>query len=274
MDPAVSHDKDESSGLEDFDPLQPHEQLMAVPLSREAPAALSYNPETDPFLEQSPHDFPVPEEVPVSPDALGTAGAWGHAMETALERSGNQAVDKDSEVAEQAPLSFMSGNESQHGSRRWLGIHKMAWLCVLLVLMLPAQFLVLERDHVAATVPALRPMLLWGCELLSCSITAPRQIEAIAIESSTFTSIKPGVYMLGVSLKNAASIALAAPALELTLTDVHDQALVRRVLLAKDFSDKAQITAGFEFSTTVPISVQMGAENQKVAGYKLLVFYP
>jgi hypothetical protein len=136
------------------------------------------------------------------------------------------------------------------------------------------QFLVLERDRVAARVPALRPLLLAGCDLLSCSIAAPQQIEAIAIESSAFTSLKPGVYLLSVSLKNAAPVALAAPALELTLTDMQDQPLVRRVLLAKDFSGKPEIAAVSELSASVPISVQQKAENQKVTGYKLLAFYP
>jgi predicted Zn finger-like uncharacterized protein len=268
-------DEDAPVALEDFDPLQPHEPFLDESLASDVPSAPGYKRQADPFLEQSPHGS-LTEELS-EPLGVGDAeaqGAWVHAMEAALAQSDVQADPGATAAAMQAPLSFMPQSVALPASRRWPGNKTMALLCLLLALVLAAQLMVLERDRIAARVPALRPLLLGVCELLACAVTAPQQIEAIAIESSAFTSLRPGVYMLSVSLKNAATIALAAPALELTLTDIQDQPLVRKVLLAQDFSSKPQIAAGSELSASVPISVQQGAENQKVAGYKLLAFYP
>ena len=122
--------------------------------------------------------------------------------------------------------------------------------------------------------PALRPALLAACELLACTIAPLRQIESIAIDSSAFTSVRAGVYLLNVTLKNAATTELATPALELTLTDMQDQALLRKVLTSSDWSGKAAMAAGAESSASLPISVSLDAGQKKIAGYKLLAFYP
>ena len=275
--PIVAHNHGVADRQDDFDPLQPHEPFLDEPLLVDGPRVLGHPPETDAFLEQSPHG--VPAEALSKPlgaeDAETEAeGAWVQAMETALAQSDAQAEPLAQVTPEQATLSFMPQSSNLKASRRWPGKKTMAVLCLLLALLLVAQGMVLERDRIAVQVPVLRPLLLAGCELLSCAIHAPQQIDAMAIESSAFTSLKPGVYMLSVSLKNAAPIALAAPALELTLTDMQDQTLVRRVLLAKDFSGKPEIAAGSELSANVPISVQQGVDKQRVAGYKLLAFYP
>jgi hypothetical protein len=151
----------------------------------------------------------------------------------------------------------------------------MAVVCFALALVLGVQFLILERDRVAATYPVTRPMLLTACEVLHCTVSAPKQIESIAIDSSAFTSIKPGIYLLHVTLKNGAAVALASPALELTLTDMQDRPLLRRVILAGEFVSKAQvIEAGAELSSSIPITVRAGTAIENIAGYKLLAFYP
>jgi hypothetical protein len=143
---------------------------------------------------------------------------------------------------------------------------------VLLTLVLALQYMVMQKDRMAAAMPALRPALLTVCGWLACSISAPQQIESIAIESSAFTSLKPGVYVLSASLKNGATMELATPAFELTLTDLQDQAVLRRVLLPAEWGGKPQMAAGSELSANVPINVN--AEVAKIAGYKLLAFYP
>jgi hypothetical protein len=109
---------------------------------------------------------------------------------------------------------------------------------------------------------------------MGCSISAPRQIEAIAIESSAFTHVKSGIYNLSLSLRNAAAIDLAAPAIELTLTDMQDQTLVRRVLLPDDYNTKSLIGPHAELAVSVPIAVRADTALEKISGYKLVAFYP
>jgi predicted secreted protein len=116
--------------------------------------------------------------------------------------------------------------------------------------------------------------LAYGCELLGCAISAPRQIESIAIDSSAFTHVKTGVYNLSLSLRNSAAIDLAAPALELTLTDMQDQALVRRVLMPGEYSVKTLLGSRAELVANIPIVLRAGVAYEKISGYKLLAFYP
>jgi hypothetical protein len=146
--------------------------------------------------------------------------------------------------------------------------------CLLLLLTLVLQLLVSERDRLAANAPALRPLLTSACEVWGCTISPLRQIEAIAIDSSTFSTVRPGVYLLKVTLKNGAAIDLATPALELTLTDTQDQPMLRRVVLPAELNGKRPFAAGAELATSLPVSVSAGAIPQKISGYKLLAFYP
>ena len=132
----------------------------------------------------------------------------------------------------------------------------------------------IDGDRLAATAPALYPLLAALCVPLACRISAPRQIEALAIESSSFTSVKPGVYVLHAVLKNAVPLELATPALEISLTDTQDQALLRKVLLPMDVFGKPQISGSSELSVNLPLGVQSDAVVTKIAGYKLLAFYP
>jgi hypothetical protein len=168
----------------------------------------------------------------------------------------------------------MAGSKSPPTAGRWMGKKVLVSLTVLLALGLVLQFLLHERDHIAATAPALRPVLVAACETVSCVVSAPQQIESIAIESSAFTSLKPGVYVLNLTLKNAATTDLAVPALELTLTDMQDHPMLRRVILPTEFYGKPQMAAGAELSAHLPLSVLAGVTAEKIAGYKLLAFYP
>jgi predicted Zn finger-like uncharacterized protein len=234
-------------------------------------AAPAYIPETDPFLEHSPQDSLAASSAPMDD--------WvaHHEQEiTALRHSEaleEQAAAAVSFGAEEVAPSFMAPDAAA-GARRGPGRAILWSLCTLLLLLLGMQLLMSERDRLAATAPALRPLLAGTCQLVGCTIAAPRQIEAIAIDSSAFTSVKPGVYLLKVTLKNAAAIDLATPALELTLTDTQDQPLLRRIVLPAEFNGTLPIAAGAEMATSLPVSVRPGAVSEKISGYKLLAFYP
>ena len=232
------------------------------------------DPELDAFLQENPHDLRVGEEIfPVQPEVESADRGLLQAPAFQVPVSDPSAPGTAWET-DHVPPSFMAPASSSSVARRWLGKKVLLSLCALLILVLALQYVVLQRDRVAATVPTLRPALIEICKLLTCSISAPQQIESIAIESSAFTSVKPGVYVLSVGLKNTATTELATPALELTLTDLQDQALFRRVLLPGEWGAKPQMAASSELGANVPISVQTDAAGAKIAGYKLLAFYP
>lgn len=150
-------------------------------------------------------------------------------------------------------------------------------LVVLLALaaMLALQVALQERDRLAAAQPALQPWLARLCAAVGCRIAPPRQIDAIAIDSSSFNKVRPDAYRLQVTLKNQARTPVAMPALELTLTDSDEQPVVRRVLMPGDFAaGRAAIGPASDWSGSIGIGVTDNALAGRVSGYRVLAFYP
>lgn len=146
---------------------------------------------------------------------------------------------------------------------------------VLLAVLLALQIAVQDRDRLAAAQPSLRPLLASLCESLGCRIAPPRQIDAIAIDSSSFNKLRPDAYRLLVTLKNQSRTEVAMPALELTLTDSDEQPVVRRVLLPAEFgANRATIAPTSEWSGGAAIALTDTTLASRVAGYRLLAFYP
>jgi len=143
-----------------------------------------------------------------------------------------------------------------------------------LLALLAVQVGVHDRDRLAAVHPSLRPWLERVCEPLGCRVGAPRRIDAIAIDSSNFTKLRPDAYRLSFTLKNQAGQPVAVPALELTLTDTADQPVVRRVLTPRELGAPAEtIAPGGEWSAGAALAVEPAAAT-RIAGYRLLAFYP
>ena len=132
-----------------------------------------------------------------------------------------------------------------------------------------------ERDWLAAMLPGVRPWAQALCDRVGCRIGPLKTIEAISVESSSFNRIRGDAYRLQVVVKSSARTELAVPAIELTLTDTQDAAVMRRVLLPSDFpSQVATIGPGAEWSGLLTVSVSGAALAARVAGYRVLAFYP
>lgn len=171
---------------------------------------------------------------------------------------------------------------------RW----SLAALSLLLLAALVAQWGVQQRDTLAALEPRLVPVLQALCGPLRCEIRAPRHIESLVIDSSTFNRLGPDAYRLSFTLKNTSVVALEMPSLEVTLTDTQDQAVVRRILTPAQFGAKGTTLAAQSelaglvimkvsgdagapapsSSSSAPVATPGGP--LRVAGYRILAFYP
>lgn len=155
-------------------------------------------------------------------------------------------------------------------TRALLGVSVLA-----LGLLLALQLAVHDRDRLAAAEPGLRPWLGMLCERIGCLVRPPRQIDAIAIDSSSFNKLRGDAYRLNVTLKNEAATAVAMPALELTLTDGQDQPVLRRVLMPAELGMNAGIIgAASEWTGSLAFAVAGNGNGSRIAGYRLLAFYP
>lgn len=173
------------------------------------------------------------------------------------------------------PLSFVRAPaKTRWWSSRW-GRRVLILCSLFLTLTLMLQAVWHERDWLATLVPASRPVLIAACDYLDCRIEPLKMIEAVTIESSSFNRIRADNYRLQVGLKNAAHTELAMPALELTLTDTRDVAILRRVLLPEDFAAANRTLApDSDWNTTLALAVPAAALGTPVAGYRVLAFYP
>lgn len=150
-----------------------------------------------------------------------------------------------------------------------------AVFCVLSACILLVQWLVYDHDRIAATEPATLVFLEPLCGVLDCRIAPLRQIESVVIDSSSFGKMQADVYRLGFVIKSTALVDVAVPSLELTLTDAQDLAVVRRVLSLQDLgSQRSTLSSGGEWAGSVPVTVKLPSGSERIAGYRLLAFYP
>jgi predicted Zn finger-like uncharacterized protein len=228
-------------------------------------------PALDPFLDHRPGEMV---------EARGLAAAFVVPDASAIPVEFGQPRYVQADVKTVAPpdnikLSFM---RKSHGAGFWYRTSVrlvLGGLCAALTCLLGLQLVVQERDRIAATEPASQELLGMVCAWFSCKVTPLRQIESVVIDSSSFTKVRADVYRLNFTLKSTAQTDLAVPALELTLTDMQDQSVIRRVLQGPELGlKKGLLGAGAELSASVPISVKTTGSTERISGYRLLAFYP
>ncbi len=146
-------------------------------------------------------------------------------------------------------------------------------LCLAALAGLAAQMAVHQRNALAAAQPQLRPWLEQACVRLGCAIGPDRRIAAVAIDSSGFVKAGRGdSYQLTLAIKNLSGAAVAMPAVELTLTDAQDQAVLRRVLLPAELEAPVELAAHGEWSGQT--MVVLAGPALRLSGYRVLAFYP
>lgn len=151
-------------------------------------------------------------------------------------------------------------------------------LFALLLAALALQWTVRQKDVLAAQEPRLAPWLQALCRPLGCEVRPLRRIESVQIDSTNFSKSGPQAYRLTFVLKNSGAAELEIPAVEVTLTDSQDQALVRRVLLPAQFGvTAATLQAHAELAGVVALTLATEGDPSAalpVAGYRILAFYP
>ena len=252
--------------VEPIEPAEPVEPMLPLEqdFGAEAPVAVEIIEVTaeEPFLEVNPHALHIEPELQ---EFVGSGDAVP-----------SETTDQVLPAADDQPQhSFMQSAASpSRWGRRWVRV-ALSVLCLLLAMVLFLQIVVQERERIAATEPATRDSLESLCEVLNCRISALRQIESVVIDSSAFVKVRADVYRLSFTLKNTAQTVVATPALELTLTDMQDQPVVRRVFVAGDFGKQQMaMEPGAELPVTLPLAVKIAGHSERISGYRLLSFYP
>lgn len=157
--------------------------------------------------------------------------------------------------------------------RRRIGI----LAATLLTLALLAQAAYFFRIELAAHLPGLKPGLAQYCSLLGCTVELPKKAELMSIESSELESdrVQSNLITLHALLHNRATFTQGYPSLELTLTDLQDHAVARRVFHPADYLKAGnEVPKGLAANRELEIALRMDTTDLKPSGYRLFLFYP
>lgn len=161
-------------------------------------------------------------------------------------------------------------------SRRWQAI-LWALACLLALGLLLGQAVYFLRTELVLWQPQLRPLLAGMCERLGCDIPLPRRAELAGIEASDLSPDARGgrLLVLTATLKNRAPFPQDYPHLELTLTDVRDQPILRKILAPADYlPEGSDLRAGFPANADLPVTLWLDPGETAATGYRLYLFYP
>ena len=140
-----------------------------------------------------------------------------------------------------------------------------------LVLMLMAQLGYHYRTELSRKFPALSDLY----AALSIPVPLSRLSESVSIETSDLQADNArGLFVLQAALHNRAAFAQDWPVLELTLTDVNDRVVSRRLLNPIDYLPPGTDSAAFPANGELGIRLWLEAQGLGAAGYRLYVFYP
>lgn len=158
---------------------------------------------------------------------------------------------------------------------KWL-MYLIWFACVLLILSAIAQTIYVYRTTIASHYPSTASYLKQMCVPLKCTIDLPKNIAFIAIDDS---DIQEDADFLGAlrftsTLQNLADFRQAYPNIELTLTDLDDQPLLRRVFKPIDYLPPSRnIDDGLAAQEAITLNLSMLAKDVVVSGYRVSVNY-
>jgi predicted Zn finger-like uncharacterized protein len=180
-------------------------------------------------------------------------------------------------------LSFVRIAKNKAFWQRRSVITSLRAACVGLAGLLFFQVVFSQRNHIAAANPAFTTTFESLCQAIGCKIEPFQNIDAFKIDSSSFqksqqTSADATLgenFALKLTIKNNTELAVAMPAVELTLTDTNDKPVLRRVLLAKDLGFNADtLAANSDWNGAVTLAVTPSSSMAPITGYRVLLFYP
>lgn len=180
-------------------------------------------------------------------------------------------------------LRHARGREQPRASQTKVALpgSKRTWMraaVVVLALGVLVQGTYLARSQIAGSLPVLRPILEAACAPFHCEVPPWRDLDALRIDSSQLQKQDEAsdVYQLAVTLRNQGRATTALPAIELVMTDLQDQLLLRRVLLPTEYLDPSQrgfSATGMRAGSELPVRVRFRTQ-QSAANYRVLIFYP
>lgn len=187
---------------------------------------------------------------------------------------------KTTDITELQPSQFDDvAKKTRYGTKKFtINSHRWVWTLgsMVLVLITCLNSIYFLRNEIAIYYPKLKPLLVKVCKQISCRIELAKKIELIVIDDSDMQedAEHAGLVRFSSKLINTGNHVLEYPNLELTLTDVDDKPVLRRIFKPKEYLDAGtNITAGFMAGEEVTINLAISSSDVAVAGYRVFVTY-
>jgi predicted Zn finger-like uncharacterized protein len=177
----------------------------------------------------------------------------------------------------QKPTTIEDFASSPKFSRRknkftiWLSLFSL-----LLIFVAGLQTIYFMRTQIASEYPQFKPLLVQACRYINCEIALPNDLNALVIDDSDMQEDDnyQGVINFSSSLINNANYAQTFPNIELTLTNIDDQPVLRRLIKPSEYlQNKPNLSAGIGAHEEIHIKLAIHASNIPVAGYRVLLVY-
>jgi len=148
-------------------------------------------------------------------------------------------------------------------------------LAIALAVLLVAQLAWWQRETVMVYWPGSQPLFARVCAQFGCLISPPRDIDGLQVEASDLRQIDgPHKLELRVPLRNRYSVALAYPAIELTLFDAKNEVAIRRVLWPQDYLPPGTtLASGLPPRTSQTMIVRLDSGNAVATNFRVQIFY-
>ena len=149
-------------------------------------------------------------------------------------------------------------------------------LAFLLIVALLGQLAWWQRETVQVAFPRSQALYVKVCNELGCQVSPPHDIDGLLVEPSDLRQIDgPHKLELKMPLHNRLGIALAYPAIELTLLDDQNNVAVRRVLWPQDYvAPGTPIAAGLPGHATQLMIVHLDTGPAIASNFRVQIFYP
>ncbi|WP_370454249.1 DUF3426 domain-containing protein [Herminiimonas sp. KBW02] len=192
-------------------------------------------------------------------------------------KSAKTATDDalDEVDAEDEPDFLKRGRRKQRLSRKLRIFLSVSCFILLLAAVLQASYIF--RNQIAGWFPQAKPTLIQACELLGCRIDLPAQIDQVSIESSELQTLAndKDTFVLTTLLRNYSSTYQEWPHIELTLNDINEKALLRRVFTPADYLRNSEdVRIGFSANSERSVKLSFELSQLKASGYRVYLFYP
>lgn len=154
-----------------------------------------------------------------------------------------------------------------------------SWLMLAVVLLLIIailQSIYFLRSTIAVNYPQFKPYLEEACRHLNCTVNLPQHLDLLTIDDSDMQESDDYQDVINFSslLINNATHAQAYPNIELTLTDIDDKPVLRKLVPPSDYLNSGvNIVDGMAANEEVRINLAINVQNLSVAGYRVLLTY-